>query len=279
MFGYVTANIKELTEAQKQRYSSIYCGICRQIHRQSGQLCRMALSYDMAFLSLLLMSLYEPEEQSGVNACMLHPIRKRPWADTPFIAYAADMNVALAYYNCMDDWQDDHRLSAKAMAGVFQKSLPRITAAYPRQCEAIAACIRNLSALEKEDCSTPDAPANCFGQLMGELMVYKEDLWAPTLRQLGFSLGRFIYFADAAADYRKDVKKGKYNPFAAMGCSDPARWEEYMVLAMSRCTDCFERLPLVQDKDLLDNILYSGVWTAFRRKQKEHHAQEEQHDG
>ena len=45
-------------------------------------------------------------------------------------------------------------------------------------------------------------------------------------------------------------------------------WEEYLVLAMARCTEYFERLPLVQDKDLLDNILYSGVWTQYRSRQR-----------
>ena len=41
------------------------------------------------------------------------------------------------------------------------------------------------------------------------------------------------------------------------------------MLAMGRCTDSFERLPLVQDKAILDNILYSGVWMNYRRKRKE----------
>jgi hypothetical protein len=64
MFGYVTANIKELTKQQQTRYNAVYCGICRQIREQSGQMSRLALSFDMAFLALLLMSLYEPEEVS-----------------------------------------------------------------------------------------------------------------------------------------------------------------------------------------------------------------------
>ena len=50
---------------------------------------------------------------------------------------------------------------------------------------------------------------------------------------------------------------------------DWARWDEYLVLAMGRCTKEFEKLPLVQDKALLDNILYSGVWCSFRGKKKE----------
>ena len=62
MFGYVTANLKELTDEAKARYQSVYCGVCKSIRRQSSQTARLSLSYDMAFLALLLMTLYEPEE-------------------------------------------------------------------------------------------------------------------------------------------------------------------------------------------------------------------------
>ena len=48
---------------------------------------------------------------------------------------------------------------------------------------------------------------------------------------------------------------------------DWGAWEQYLVLAIHRCTDAYERLPLVQDKDILDNILYSGVWVEYRRRQ------------
>ena len=126
-----------------------------------------------------------------------------------------------------------------------------------------------LNRLEGENCAEPNDLADCFGQLMGELLVWQEDLWAPALRQMGMALGRFIYLADAAVDYRRDLRKKQYNPFIAMGTGfDPARWEEYLVLAMARCTDYYERLPLVQDKKLLDNILYSGVWIEYRRRSK-----------
>ena len=113
MFGYLCASHKELSDAQKQRYCAVYCGICRRIRAQSRQLARLTLQYDMAFLALLLMSLYEPEEQSGGSACSLHPIKKRPWVDNEYIRYCADLNVALAYYKCLDDWNDDRSLTAE----------------------------------------------------------------------------------------------------------------------------------------------------------------------
>ena len=280
MFGYVMANIPELPKALQKRYMAVYCGICRQIRDRSGQIARLGLSYDMAFLALLLMSLYEPEETAGNQACSLHPFKPRPWVDNAFIRYGADMNVALAYYNCMDDYTDDGKLTSKAMASVLEKSQPQIREQWPRQCQAIETCIAELSQLEREGCKNPDAPAGCFGKLMGELLVYREDLWTDTLRQLGMALGRYIYLADAAVDYRRDKRRGSYNPYLAMGMEeDWAKWEQYLVLAMGRCTDYFERLPLVQDKALLDNILYSGVWVEYRRRQgRNASSREETHD-
>lgn len=275
MFGFVTANASELTKEEKLRYQQVYCGICRQIRNRSSQLSRLGLSYDMAFLALLLMSLYEPDEETGSRACGLHPMRPRSWVDNEYIAYAADMNVALAYYKAADDWQDDKKLSAAVLRRIFGAELDTIRQRWPRQCRAIEDCMEQLSALERENCQNPDLPAGCFGQLMGELLVYREDLWAPHLRQMGMALGRFIYLADAAADYRRDKRRNKYNPFLAQGKGeDRAAWEQYLLLTMGRCTQAFEMLPLVQDKKLLDNILYSGVWVNFKRKRKE---QEEDH--
>ena len=277
MFGYVTANQKDLDKAQKQRYNGVYCGICRQIRERSSQTARLSLSYDMAFLALLLMSLYEPEETSGKRACGLHPIKPRPWVDNLYIRYAADMNVALAYYKALDDVQDEGSKAAQLAASVLGKSLPEIQSRYSRQCKAMEDCIARLSKLEQEGCQNPDLPAACFGQLMGELLVYEEDMWSPTLRQMGISLGRFIYLLDAAVDYRKDKKQGKYNPFLAMGTGeDLQKWEQYLVMDMARCTQYFETLPLVQDKALLNCILYSGVWMEFERLRPRKDAQEEQ---
>ena len=270
MFGFVTANLNELTRQQKDRYTAVYCGICRNIRAGSSNLCRCCLSYDMALLALVLMSLYEPEETVGNRACALHPIRPRPWTENEFTRYAADMNVALAYFKALDDWEDDRKLTAKAQTRVFGKHLDAIRQRYPRQCDAISTCIQQLTALEKTNCQNPDEPANCFGMLMAELLVYEEDLWADTLRKMGMALGRFIYLADAAVDFRRDRKKGRYNPLLSVSDQeDWPRWEEYLILAMGSCTEAFERLPLVQDKKLLDNILYSGVWCNFGTRKKQ----------
>lgn len=266
MFGLVMANPKELTEEEQARYMAHYCGLCREIGKTCGQGCRMALRYDLAFLSLLLTSLYEPEERTEAISCALHPIQGRAAACSEIMTYAAQMNVALAYDSCRDHWKDDKSLPGLAQSKILGRRLPQIQERYPRQCEAITRCIRELSALEDGGCKNPDDPANCFGELMAELFVYREDIWQRDLRAMGSALGRFIYLADAAADYRRDKMRGNYNPWLASGIEDAQSWERLLVLEMNACAKSYERLPLVQDKSLMDKILYSGIWMSYRKK-------------
>lgn len=88
MFGYVIADLGRLTEAQRLRYHSVYCGLCRALYADYGAAGALALTYDMTFLTLLLAALYEPEERSGAARCLRHPARRRV-ASSEFTAYAA----------------------------------------------------------------------------------------------------------------------------------------------------------------------------------------------
>ena len=119
MFGYVIADLARLDEGQQTRYKSFYCGLCRALYRGYGPVPALALTYDMAFLTLFLSALYEPAEQSGAARCLRHPAQAQSWTQTAFTGYAAAMNCLLAYENRRDDWHDDQKLSAAAAAGLL----------------------------------------------------------------------------------------------------------------------------------------------------------------
>ena len=268
MFGYVNVSWEELSPEQRERYGAVYCGICEAIGRAAGTAARAVLRYDMAFLALLLMSLYEPEEEPASARCVRHPLKARPRLNGELIDYCADLNLALAWYNFRDDRDDDGSAAAAAAVKLLQPAMEGVRQRRPAQCAVIDRCLTELSALEKAGCANPDEPANAFGRLMAGLMLRYEDRWADDLRSLGMNLGRYIYLADAVIDYDRDSKRKVYNPFIAAGMQkDYNQMEEYLVLAMSACCGAYEKLPLVQDKKLLDNILYSGVWISFRAKQ------------
>ena len=110
MFGYVSANPKMMTGEQQQRYRGAYCGLCRCLGERHGQLTRLSLTYDMTFLALFLGAMYEPPERSEEFWCPVHLNGKHSCITTCYTEYAADMNVLLAYLNCMDNWKDERKL-------------------------------------------------------------------------------------------------------------------------------------------------------------------------
>lgn len=262
MFGYVRPNLTDMAEDVQQRYRAHYCGLCHAIGERHGSLARMALTFDLTYLTIFLASLYEPEEASGEGKCIPHPVKKHGWTRSRVTDYAADMTIALTYHKCLDDWQDDRSLPAKGCAAWLKKAYGKVKADWPRQCEAIEKALSDLSEVEKRRDPSPDAAAKCFGALMAELFVMEEDYWSGALRAFGYSLGRYIYMLDAVCDYDKDQKKTGYNPVILMG-KRPEDMRDTLELLLGDASAAFERLPLVQDEDILRNILYSGVWQGY----------------
>lgn len=265
MFGYVVANADALSPEELGRYKGCYCGLCKALKKRHGELSRLTLNYDMTFLILLLTALYEPEETAEHGRCKIHPMTERDWWNSVFTDYAADLNVALAYFSELDDWRDERKFSGLVGARVLKGDYRRVREQWPRQCSAIETCMERLSRIEDSRSADPDAAANAFGELMGELFACREDMWAEKLRLFGQTLGRFIYMMDACVDLDRDRKHGWYNPLAAMGRSEITVEEKRKLLTVliGECTIEFEKLPILQDVNILRNILYSGVWTQF----------------
>ena len=265
MFGYVVANLSSLSEAQKSIYRGYYCGLCRCIADNFGGSKRLVLTYDMTFLTILLSSLYDLPEKTVQRKCVVHPVRKHTEITTAATHYAAAMNIALAYHNCLDDWADEKSMKSLFISKMLSRHIPAITAHYEEKAEIIRSTLAELSALEAQNLQEPDAGANVFGKLLGEIFAWQEDRWSNLLRQIGESLGRFIYLMDAVLDLPGDLIKGSYNPLRSRWTDnyDPKAYIPVLNIMLGECTDAMERLPLLNNIDLLQNILYEGVWTRF----------------
>ena len=267
MFGYVVPNQAALAPEAQARYRTAYCGLCRRIDALHGLRGRFSLSYDLTFLDLLLCSLYEGETEAakGHGRCPIHPIKGVDWrADSP-TDYCADMSVALHYYSAQDKWQDDRNVLALGYEKLLTGCRADAEARWPRQCDAIRVCLARLAEYEATGSEDLDAVSGCFGELMAELFDYRQDHWSPELRAIGFHLGKFIYLLDAYDDLARDQRKGSYNPLKTLSTQPgyEAEMKEIFELLLARCAQSFERLPCVEDADLLRNILYSGVWLKY----------------
>lgn len=271
MFGYVLANKPELKMREYYKYKAYYCGLCKVLRDKYGFLGQATLTYDMTFLVILLTSLYESPTTQAENRCVVHPLKKQKMLYNEITEYAADMNIILTYYKLLDDWHDEKNpvslVGLRAMRGTFLKLKEK----YPKKCEIIHKCLGLLQKCEEQDEANIDVVSRYFGKLMSELFVFKNDVWERTLRQMGFYLGKFIYILDAYDDIDEDIKEENYNPLIHIyTCEDfEQRCEEMMNYVLAECTHEFEKLPCVDDVEILRNILYAGVWDKFDKKRKE----------
>ena len=278
MFGYVTVNQPELKIREYEWYHSFYCGLCGELQKAYGIPGQLSLTYDATFLVILLTGLYEPETPCREVRCIPHPLSKHQSRTNEFTAYAADMNVLLAYFQCVDDWKDERNIPKGAMSAALKGAFRKAEAKHPAKAELIADRLRQLEICEKEGDPDIDRASGLFGQITAEMFAVREDNWTEELRRIGFYLGKFIYLMDAYEDLEKDEKSGNYNPFLIRirkGAS-VEDCEEYLNMMMAECCRSFERLPILTGVEILRNILYSGVWTRFgittlRRKEKEQH--------
>lgn len=275
MFGYVTIDKPELKVKEFYRYKSYYCGLCRTLKEEYGFRGRMTLSYDMAFLVLFLTSLYETPTKELQSHCPLHPVKKIPMLQNEISEYGAKMNILLVYFKCEDDWKDDKSLKGIAGMHLFRKKAKELCKEYKRQAQVIQKQLKILAVYEEKQEETLVLAAGAFGKLMAELFVYKEDMWEQELRNFGFYLGKFIYIMDAYDDLEEDLKTGSYNPLKAVkkNSKDDNDYEntvqQILVMMMAEATAAFEKLPLLWDSEILRNILYSGVWAKYNKKEKQ----------
>jgi len=269
MFGYITINKPELKIKEYNRYHSYYCGLCRELKEKYGFLGQMTLTYDMTFLILLLTSLYEPKDEHSEHHCIVHPVKKHAMLVNEVTQYAADMNIILAYHNLKDDWEDEKKIKAFVGAAALKGKYEKIEQKYPRQCKVIDKSLKQLAQYELSNEKNLDLVSGCFGNLMAELFLYRQDVWEDTLREFGFFLGKFIYLLDAYLDVEEDIKTKSYNPLKWI--KEDENYEEFckemLVMMIAETSTRFERLPCVQDGEILRNILYGGVWNEYNKKQ------------
>ncbi|MBQ9510227.1 MAG: hypothetical protein IJR55_00775 [Clostridia bacterium] len=262
----------ELKVKEHDFYRSIYCGLCRSMKKHTGGVSVFTLSYDMVFFALVRLALGDTAIKIRRRACEAHPFKKRPMADDcPELEYSARVNAILVYYKCLDDVADEKgakRLFYRAAVPYAKRMKKR--AALSEGEATVKKQMEELAKLEEERCSSPDALADAFGKLLASLAAYGlEETKRLLAYQLCFHVGRFVYLADAADDYREDVKLGRYNPFAC-AFSNGEEVEKFFSESLSdilnlELYEAEKALALIERDgremiiNCLDNIIHGGM--------------------
>ncbi|MBO4976389.1 MAG: hypothetical protein J6C54_01415 [Lachnospiraceae bacterium] len=265
MFGYIIVNKAEMKFKEFDVYHSYYCGLCRKLKEKYGAAGQLSLSYDMTFLLMLLSGLYEPRTEVSSCKCIAHPFENHATRINIFTDYMADMNVLFTYYKCLDDWEDEKKALKLVYGKILEGKTKKARQMYMDKFRKIDLLMHDMTEMEKSGKADIDTMAGLFGQIMTQIVVSREDEWTENLSRFAFYLGKFIYLMDAYEDVETDIKKGTYNPLKKkFDCPDfEEECRTILTMMMSECCKEFEKLPILENVEILRNILYSGVWYRY----------------
>lgn len=266
----------ELKVREYDLFRGYYCGVCKAIGKNSSQLSRLTLNYDITFLALLLSSVAGERVRLERNNCFVHPLQKRNMVkQSECVSYAADMNVVLAYYNLKDNWKDEKDIKSLMFSSLLTKSFKKIHSRYKEKCDIISMKLEELSMLEKENCASMDKAAEPFAQLMEELMYYKplcenNKSIERVLRSIGYFVGKWVYLIDAYDDIEKDIKAENYNPLllqfeygdepvADFKSRIVERLEFNLTYSLNEIGNAYKLIDNRNNEDIIENIIYLGM--------------------
>ena len=237
MLGYVRIDKGELKVREYEIYTGYYCGVCKSIGARYGQLPRMTLSYDAAFLAVLLASFDEMPDVPEPEHCIGHHIKKKTVIRNSAVDFAADIMLILAWYKLEDDVRDEGSMSARAAMTAFRRLHRKLYSQYPELCDSIGDDLDMVSDLfagimqtiftsglhhlygnrfdqdprEEED-SMSDDRTDPAPLLSIDAFDEKPLALSESLSSAGYHLGKWIYLIDAADDIGENTESGAYNP-------------------------------------------------------------------
>lgn len=223
MFGYITPRKPELRIREFEAYRGIYCGLCRQLGKEYGQLYRLTLNYDLVFLAMLQMAV----EGKPVNfcrcRCMVHPLSKRSCCQScGSLSYACAVSVLLCWHKLEDNIQDSPwyaSLPLRLLRPLAHRGWKKAAQAQPELAEEMARQMAEQARLEREGCTSPDQAAEPTARIMEAVFarLSPDPVKKRVLERMGYLTGRWVYLMDALDDWEQDRRSGGYNPFLRAG--------------------------------------------------------------
>ena len=267
MFGYVRCFPPDMRVREYEYYRGAYCGLCRSMGRCCGLISRCTLSYDVVFLALVRMALTGEAPRAKKKRCLVHPLRPRPSCDAcASLDYSARMGTLLAYHKLSDDIADRRgikaggaKIGAEFMSAAYRRAL---SGGELGDCDGeIKRHLDRTRELEAEDADA-ELLADESGALLGEVFACGLDgAEGKIAYDIGYHVGRWVYYVDAIDDYARDMESGEYNPFRSRGLPPDDDIRTALRAELAATELALELIPREVPDDILEtikNILYLG---------------------
>ena len=255
MFGYIRPLSAELRVREYAYYRALYCGVCKHMEKNVSPLLSLTLRYDFVLLVMLRMVLTGDHGTMRPMRCLANPWHKKTvLCDADALDYTSYASALLTHRGVLDNISDEHglkrllyRIASPVTAAMQKKALKKMPALTSLD-RTLAQQLSALSALEYAGEISPDAAAEPFSVLLGEVFAHGlEDSAHRIAYTAGAAVGRFIYLLDAADDAEKDERSGSYNPFVLQARKEGIPVTEW----------------LTQNRERIENALLLSCRTAY----------------
>ncbi|MGM9649889.1 MAG: DUF5685 family protein [Butyricicoccaceae bacterium] len=270
MFGFVRPFRDELKMREYDRFRSVYCGLCHEIARKYGFLYTLALSYDCAYLALVLMSCEADGGTVCRKRCIVHPLRRHTCVcGSEGLSHAAAVSVILTCHKLSDTIADEHgikRLGARLLRRLYRRGYRRAVQDAPDFDRTAGQCLSELAVLEREQAASLDRPADTFARLLRAAVPEQTGIRRRVLEELFYHIGRWIYLIDACDDLKDDFASGSYNPIRLrFALSEPdiqtvrPQLEHTLLQSLAASYHAYLLLDPERDGGIIENVLCQGL--------------------
>ncbi len=268
MYGYVKPLWDELLLKEISLYRAFFCGLCRAMRKETGQLSALALRHEFVFLALCRTLAEGRSVSARYRRCIKHPrVPHLEVDENEGLLYTAAAAALVAYIKKEDDLADCGWLGRMGAAlSLPIANLARRRADLPLLESALDACVYELCSCEIDREASVDLPADISGRMLALVFSSSFSKDGGVLYKIGYHLGRLLFILDALDDLREDGRREGYNPYLILYGEDrDALLEDASVsirLELSELAAAVERLPFENEpalEGLIKNIVYLGL--------------------
>ncbi|MBE7057500.1 MAG: hypothetical protein E7387_00145 [Ruminococcaceae bacterium] len=270
-----------------------YCGVCKSIGRNFGQLSRFGLVYETAVLAMLLDLVCTKVTTPDIigKSCIAHPLKKaKAVENSECVDYAAAVNVFLFYFKLQDSWQDDKNFLSAAGQRALKRGFKKAAKQYPMVADFVYFSLRELAKLEKINCKSIDEACEPFAKMMSYIFKWPDsDIFVNNpvkfylLGKIGYNVGKWIYLIDAVCDIEDDRKSKNYNVLIKSQNENSGVITEdvktVLNLCLANCAEAYQELLTIVEKEIdtdnlhfinakgvIDNLFYIGMRNITEKK-------------
>lgn len=260
MFGYFKLD-KECPARLFSQYKKYYCFLCRTLGKHYGMTSRFTLSYDVAFLAMLVSDEQLLNEINKIH-CLKNEQALSVAINREISKKIATANVLLAAAKLEDDILDENSIKAKMIYFLLKRAIKKAKKNYADMWLIVNEGYSYIRDLEKDN-ATLETIENAFADMMCKIAeCCRQTRDKQTLLILSV-ISKWLYFIDAIDDLDENIAEGTFNPLLKYGSFKNLKLS-YNTVILKHYYSLFEELKFDENNsginnDVINRVVFWGI--------------------